>query len=940
MHTWNVVELPEDSTVSSASTNLTRRASALSAIAASPFPPQSPTPNSDASEPPSTPPAQVEEVQIGASPSHQRDLHQKKYRRGSVIPPMNFNNPDDFSSSPCSGGSDNENDDETQASMTAEEENDDSNSDDNDSVEGESTIIGADAGDSTSHSHGDSSTGSSVRLEEALRLAARQAGTQGIEYDENGDISMEMADDENTSAFQPWKKESNHVLPVTDTSTGYQQQDINPFSPAFGANITEAAPTDDAGKTMEFTRSMGTILTDTHQLQSLSNDSGQVGTSVRRSSGGGRCRSSGDSSVFGDETMDLTTAIGAIQQNQLVPSMMQPVQDSDSGDEDEELTMEFTSAVGGLLGQFSKGREADETLDRKQASSRHLFKEESPHDSAGSFYAKAEMDITMTAGSILPSITERTEPPEDHTLDMDITTAIGAILPQQLSIINRNEAKLIMERETETGQPSFSPFYGNLPVNPRLSAHTATIASETGSPSLTSSNRRSNAKKSFPQRESTTPKSTSRQSSPTKKMITPIKQRVPTLLGPTTPGKTLPSGNMTKRTISPKKLFKPETEKSPASREIQSAQLFTKDAHSGEATPSIVLKPRLRRSSGLGVDKPGLGSPRVTALLDRRRSIGEDAKAFTLQDQASKSVAFKSPQTVEAGLERQYAEDERCKSERGASTMDIHCKYLEEENDSTANLKDLIESLTPRKKKLNGRKSLHVGAAKGLLGKRPVELDEDEDDDSTPKRLKGREGSPVKKIRLPAPPTKIQTTGRLTRSARRSLEGAASNNNIGTPQSVKASGKHLQKEEQNPRHAENLFGRKNLLDLSQEEAEMQGKDAVGSKQVSNRVHLQDFLNMTSIRFIELTTTKRRLTVAPNLLSDNTHDDPSGPENKALVNKKGSELEQCVVAGACTIPMLELYQHVCTSNVLMFVGNTHRCSSLAVSSRNISPKAGA
>jgi kinetochore protein Spc7/SPC105 len=66
-----------------------------------------------------------------------------------------------------------------------------------------------------------------------------------------------------------------------------------------------------------------------------------------------------------------------------------------------------------------------------------------------------------------------------------------------------------------------------------------------------------------------------------------------------------------------------------------------------------------------------------------------------------------------------------------------------------------------------------------------------------------------------------------------------------------------------------------------------------------RIHLQDFLNMTSIRFMELTTTKRRHTVVPSA--------PRG--SSATDDDKDVSFEKCVVAGACTVPMLELYQHV-------------------------------
>jgi kinetochore protein Spc7/SPC105 len=64
----------------------------------------------------------------------------------------------------------------------------------------------------------------------------------------------------------------------------------------------------------------------------------------------------------------------------------------------------------------------------------------------------------------------------------------------------------------------------------------------------------------------------------------------------------------------------------------------------------------------------------------------------------------------------------------------------------------------------------------------------------------------------------------------------------------------------------------------------------------DRIQLQDFLNMTSIRFMELTTTKRRHTIAPKAST-------KGADNKP------PSLEDCVASGAATIPMLELFQHV-------------------------------
>lgn len=833
---------------------------------------------------------------------------------------MNFNNPNEFSSSPCSKASVNDIDDETHVLKPAEEGDDNSNSDDDGSIEGESTITGIDPGDLSAHSQEDSSTGSSFRLEEALRQAARQAGTQGIEYDENGDISMELADDEITSAFQPWVKEIKRIPQNTASKALKAEEDANPFSPAFGASATEASVVDEAENTMEFTRSVGTILTGFNRHESGPDDYLQLpSASVKRSNAGAHRRSSSNSSVLGDETMDLTIAMGAIHQNQPALGLPQPVEDVESGDEDEELTMEFTSAVGGLLGQFRAPQNETSVQNKKPVFGGHLLEAKNPAYSEDLFHTEEEMGTSMTAGGSLSSITEQTEPPEDQTMEMDVTTAIGAILSQELGASKLSKSKLSLETPRDDGHPSSSPFSQSLSSNSRLSNHIAIITSETGSPSLMSAQRRTNMKNIPSQRQSTTPKSASRKPGSTMKLSTPSKQYAPKIGSPTTPTKISPSRSLLGKAASPKRTPKAEPQcKSPASQKVQAARLFTKDSHSGEATPTIVLKPPIRRSSGLGVDKPGLGSPRVTALLDRRRSIGKDAETFTLQNEGAKSVAFEDTQTI---------------------NDDVNSQTFGREKDNTANLKDLIESLTPRKKKLNGRKSLHVGAAKGLLGKRPVELDEVDDDDSTPKRLKGREGSPVKKVRLPAPPSKTQTTGRVTRSARRSLEENASNTNIMTPtQTGKISALKSRKDDKATTHDENSIGVKKMPDTIPETVEPQHTDGVKPVAIINRVHLQDFLNMTSIRFMELTTTKRRLTVAPNIASENVATEPAGLEDTAAVGRRGSELEQCVVTGACTIPMLELYQHVSFCQTSGSFGKTHCHSSLAVSSRNTSPKA--
>lgn len=869
-------------------------------------------PSSDATEPPSTPPEQVEEVQVAASPAPQRDLHQKKRRRSSAIPPMNFNNPDDFSSSPYSGASD----DTNQTFVTADEVDKESDSDehDDDLVEDE-TVTGVDGDDNTVRSTGNSSTSSSGRLEAALQQAANQAGTQGIDFDEHGEITMEMADDEVTAAFKPFIKKGKYVPQVVgDPSALQDQENLNPFSPAFKANVTRTVQEDEDG-TMEITQAVGGILPAADPSQSSPKRRRRKSvTGTRRRSSVARRRSSGDGSALGDETMDLTTAIGGIEDYQA------PSKDEDNGeqsaDEDEELTMEFTSVIGGVLQPNNKEQDAA----GDQLTNQQLVQDVHRRESIESAYNEEDMDITYAAGGILPSITERTEPLEDQAQDMDITKAVGSILPEQLTTGDKAEAKLLMEQETDVGQLSGSPFFGTPRQKPigvgltderALPGHIKTMASETGSPSLAFSQPQSSARKSVGSRLSVTPRS--KQPTPTKKPNTPSKQLTPQPIRPITPGKTPPSKNVSMRTASPKKLFKAEfraeAKNAPDSTPRPSGlnSLFRKDLNTGATTPSIVLKPRRRRSSGLGIDREGLGSPRVTALLDRRTSIGENAKVFVAQGQLPASARFEDPQVMEHELDQERAEDQRRESGRGILQDEADAQDLDE-RDATANLKDMIESLTPQKKKLNGRKSLHVGAARGLLGKRPAELDDDEED-STPKRLKRREGSPVKKVKLPAPPPKDETTGRNTRSTRRSLAETAGNVQVGTPSGSISPLKTgtTPKDQQRFKDAElrspaNVHSFEQKLDAS----------AIGGIEITeddDRIHLQDFLNMTSIRFMELTTTKRRHTVVPNaLLEQSAKKALSGGDDDGQADGS-NELENCVVAGACTVPMLELYQHV-------------------------------
>jgi len=77
--------------------------------------------------------------------------------------------------------------------------------------------------------------------------------------------------------------------------------------------------------------------------------------------------------------------------------------------------------------------------------------------------------------------------------------------------------------------------------------------------------------------------------------------------------------------------------------------------------------------------------------------------------------------------------------------------------------------------------------------------------------------------------------------------------------------------------------------------------ATRTDQQITKVKLNDFLEKAGIKFMELALpTKRRYTVAPGQVNGTEGDDGSN----------SIDLESAVVAGACTTPMLDMFQHSC------------------------------
>ncbi|OJD24056.1 hypothetical protein ACJ73_04586 [Blastomyces percursus] len=888
LHTWNVVELAEDSTSSSAS-NSTRRASALTDLAA-----HTQNQELDNTGPPTN-------NSYGNPNYNGRGLQQKSHRSSGVSQrDMYSPDPDDaFSSSPFSGSSAGGSEEAGEHVVDGDMNSDDDDNDDDDDGATVMSMENITERSISTHSEA-SSTSDSARLERSLRQAAQLAGTKGIEYDENGDLSMEFTNHEIAGAFQPWvKKGANKFdLDLEDLSARLDQENINPLAQPL---LQYQAPNrqSDAGYydeseaeiSMDITKAIGAIIPGSRD------ETSPRGKPRRRSvvpNDGhlekDRRISTGELSNLGDQTMEFTNVVGGIARTH--SPLKDFSGDSDVGS-DEEMTMEFTSALGGIQQAYPQLTATEEYEHRSNEPAEYGIEE---LDQAS---GDEEMEMTSAVGGILPPIEEQTEPLEDdETMGMEMTNALGRILPPQFNFNNRSQGKILMELESDAGQIFSSPFQENIVPSPPKIAPTVEqntpVVSESGSPTVASVRRRQDRRSADP-RKSTTPRDGSRQSSPVKMTMSPSKKQLtPRGNKASTPAKTPQSSKVAFPNASPKKLFVSElrqtsTKKTPPS----SRKLFHQDSITGQATPSFVLRPHRRPSGGLGIDREGLGSLRVAEILDRRRSIGEDSQIFVPQGQISQEVRFDDTRELEHEVDKEL-EKQR---ERETAITRAPNSSLNGEG-PPLNLKELISTLTPKKNKPKPRKSLHVGAAVGLLGKRPAELDQDDEDEEayTPKRLRCRDASPVKNIKLPAPPSMGETVRRTTRASSYNDHWSSP----GKPGSTTPKGAPL------PRR----------LDLSASEGHTAQDSGAGPGgnlgSYSNQEHelqvepiqLQDFLNMTNIHFMELTTTKRRHTLAP------TSDNKKATSKRDDEAVKGISFEDCVAAGFCTVPMLELYQHSC------------------------------
>lgn len=685
--------------------------------------------------------------------------------------------------------------------------------------------------------------------------------TNSIEEQADDDRSMELVGDEVTAAFQPWaNRHRKSQQSSIDVSAG--QENVNPFSPAFKTAqlVTEnPSPAQSAQEmedmSMDITRAIGGIVR---------------ASPSRRKSAVSRRRSSDANSALGGKTMEFTTAVGGIQSATQGDNLEDP-----ETIQDEELSMEFTSIFGGIQNKDKRRSMVMNAIGRSNRAAQD-------HTNL-TIDVDGDMEMTTAVGRIVDSSENDHATPSKEDDEMDMTRAVGGI-------INSGRSASIK-----------SPLRNAATSMLRAAVTTAS----NGSPSLLGRQDRSAGRKSD---------SVDDLGTPSRGIRTPEKQITPQPPRPTTPNKT-PTPNVAMRHPSPKKLFQNEIRQAKSSPVVRSPGpgLFDHDQVRGTHTPRIRLAPKTqvhRRASGVGFDKVGLGSPQVAALLDRRASIGDQADVFVPQSLEQRGVRFQDPRELELEAAKEHEEDER--RERGQSILQHEADEVNDERDATITLKEAIIGMSPKKHKLNGRKSLAVGGAKGLLGKRPAELDDDDEDDEdgTPTGLRGREPSPVKRIRLQAPPTISETTrrnesSRVNRGTTFAIERPTTPVH-GSPRNRASTPTH----QGHFRDVNAPSSTRRLSTLLRQKSPSIDAENLLIDDGSERIGLQDFLNLTTIRFMELNTTKRRHTAAPKALREE-----GGDEDKVEVDPT-RQFCDAVVAGACTLPMLELYQHVSYTHCLV------------------------
>lgn len=706
---------------------------------------------------------------------------------------------------------------------------------------------------------------------QALPPSKKRSPTPQSEEDQTMDMTMDM-----TRAVgrivpgQRLEQDQTETMDMTRAFGPNLPQQRQPILPPPSPQQVEDDQTMDM--TMDMTMAIGGIIQP--QAPPAKRRRQSVAPSNRRKSTRRVSAISATDNSGGDETMEFTMAMGGIQHAPPPPAPAPVHEEEEMEDsfQDEGMTMEFTSVVSGVLGPGYK---------KQSAAARR--------ESIASETSEGGMDMTVAVGKIIPKTPEKTRrsstpktpimplypdltpakaargmssPPEKPKaadpgpMYPDLKEALEEVLPAPPAELSRPKAKKVLEVEVDQAELDDVALSGLSELKESVEDVIPTPQAELSRPQ---GRQALEIEVDQPELDMPPPpssKPSSKQSTekaPVSAAPLPLPQPIVSIEQPQTPQTPV----RRTRSKTPSSALKPPSEKASEAKSSPAKSKKTPKLSANPTTSS--LKPPVRKTPEPQPSPAKKSLPEMMAELNKS------------QTPKKKMIRMQSP-----------SRDDKDKD---------------------------TENYRP----LKGRKSLHVGAAKGILGKRPAELDSDDDntdDEGGTKRLKNFQGSPVKNVKLQKPPSKEEVTGRITRAQRRSLEATHDDmlNIMKTPTKSKTPSKASRSTVKTPTGQDRF---KDVEKLPEARTPVPFKidttitiPLVDEPSPAPAIHipamkLQDFLDMTSIRFMELTTTKRRHTVAPNSL-----------KNTAETTNSDNSLESCVVAGACTLPMLELFQHSC------------------------------
>lgn len=603
-----------------------------------------------------------------------------------------------------------------------------------------------------------------------------------------------------------------------------------------------------------------------------------------------------------DMDMDMTVALGGILPARTARFAEQS--EDESNDENEGMTMELTSVLGGIIGRppTEKGpaKKRRSSLAKNSGGGKLMSADAWKREQEAARDEEEEMEMTITVCGVPDKRFQKKEEEDEVDLDgitMDVTTAIGRILPSRSAATVARSP--VLKKETEKVRTP-------TPVKRRTSSRRASSAAVSSAPmsSATRITRRSSAAmrrsldaqqqeppasaqmlidipvwgpetpvKVQTPRQKVTPKSQTKKATPKQTAETPKpvfvfatpQRNLGAPLQPHTPP------DQTTPVVKPKtpSKFAPviETPLRLATPQNHGFSLSAKKALGFPTSPSPFKFSGTPRSGtrGIGIDKPGLGSPRIAAKLSSRKDIGEESLSF-------------SPVAIPRDLLRVSHEDAVADREEERNE-----RQKELERRKSLDLRSRIELLTPRKA---GRKSLAYGALLQGYGKR-----ERDEDAST--YLGG--GKRRKSLEF----------GLVTQSASLSPARVMRVMELDKAPSVQTPKKQTPKKKSVtiapiPEASSPMAPPPRPEPVVEEHSEEESFEEEEPK-----LTLQEFLSMTSISFLDgLTTTKRRPTGFPGLELRRGRRNTDGEEEPE------TSLADCVIAGSCTVPMLDLFQHSC------------------------------